>query len=122
MLKFLKIYCRYTGKKSSEVITALISAVKKTKSILFPNIHTILRIILTLPVTTCTCKRSISVLNRVKSFNGTTQLDDRLTGLCIICAYRDVETNWDKVVNTFANNNPRRMALINILDDEKLSN
>ena len=46
-----------------------------------------------------------------------TQLGDRLTGLCIICAYRDVEINWDKVINTFANKNPRRMALINILDD-----
>ena len=61
------------------------------------------------------------MLDRVKSFNRTTQLDDRLTGLCIICAYRDVEINWDKVINTFANKNPRRMALINILDDEKLS-
>ena len=58
------------------------------------------------------------MLNRVKSFNRTTQLDDRLTGLCIICAYRDIEINWDKVINTFANKNPRRMALINISDDE----
>ena len=101
---------------------ALTSAVKKTKSIIFPNIHTILRIMLTLPVITCTCERSMSVLNRVKSFNQTTQLDDRLTGLCIICAYRDVEINWDKVMNTYANKNHRQMALISILDDEKLSN
>ena len=57
-----------------------------------------------------------------QSFNRTTQLDDRLTWLCIICAYRDVEINWDKVINTFANKNPRRMVLIKILDDEKLSN
>ena len=77
---------------------------------------------LTFPVTTCTCERSISVLNRVKSFNRTTQWDDRLTGLCIICAYRDVEVNSDKVINSFANKTLRRMALINILDDEKLSN
>ena len=81
-----------------------------------------LRIMLTFPVTTCTCERSISALNRVKSFNRTTQLDDRLTGLYIICAYRDVEIKWDKVINTFANKNPRRMVLINISDDEKLSN
>ena len=29
--------------------------------------------------------KGISVLNRVKSFNRTTQADERLTGLCIIC-------------------------------------
>ena len=110
------------GGKPMTIATALRSAVKKTKSIMFPNIHTILRIMLTFPVTTCTCERSISVLNRVKSFNRTTQLDDRLTGLCIIFRYRNVEINWDKIINTFANKNPRRMALINILDDEKLSN
>ena len=62
------------------------------------------------------------MLNRVKSFNRITQLDDRLTGLCMICTYRDVEINWDKVTNTFASKIPRRMALINILDDEKVSN
>ena len=62
------------------------------------------------------------MLNRVKSFNRTIHLDDGLTGLYIICAFSDVEINWDKVINTFASQNPRRMALINILDIEKLSN
>lgn len=87
---------------------------------MFPNMHTILRIMLTFPVTTCTCERSIAVLNRVKSYNRTTQLDDRLTGLSMICAYRDTEIDWDKVINTFANKYPRRMMLINILDDDKV--
>ena len=65
---------------------------------IFPNIHTIIWILLTFPVTTCECERSISILNRVKSFNRTTQTDQRLTGLCIICAYRDVAIDWEKVV------------------------
>ena len=89
---------------------------------MFPNIHTIIQILLTFPVTTCECERSISISNRVKSFNRTTQTDQRLTGLCIICAYRDVAIDWEKVVNTFAIQNPRRMALINILDDDKEKN
>ena len=104
----------------SKILVLYMRKYQITKSIMFPNIHTILRIMLTFPVTTCTCERSISVLNRVKSFNRRTHLDDTLTGLCIICAYRDVKINWDKVINTFANKNPRRMALISILDDEIL--
>ena len=86
---------------------------------MFPNIHTILRILLTFPVTTCTCGRSISVLNRVKSFNRTSQTDERLNALCILAAYRDTKIDWDKVVNTFAAKYPRRMALINVFDDDK---
>ena len=58
----------------------------------------------------------------MKSFNRRAQLDERQIGLCIIYTYRDVEIIWDKVINTFANTNPKRMALINILDDEKVSN
>ena len=46
-------------------------------------------------------------------------LTERLTGLCIICAYRETPINWEKVVNTFAGANPRKMALRNILDDGK---
>ena len=75
---------------------------------------------LTFPVTTFTCERSIAVLNRVKSYSRTTQLDDRLTGLSMICTYRDTEIDWDKVINTFADKYPRRMMLINILDDDKV--
>ena len=95
------------------------SALKGLSKQLFPNIHTILRVLLTYPVTTCTCERSISVLNRMKSFNRTTQTDGRLNGLCILSAYRDTKIDWEKVVNTFAAHNPRRMAQINIFDDEK---
>ena len=98
------------------------SAVKKSNKILFPNIHTILRIIMTFPVTTCECERSISVLNRVKTYNSTTQIDQRLSGLCMIGAYREKDIDWEKVVNTYALENPRKMVLINIFDEEKEKN
>lgn len=34
----------------------------------FPNIHTLLRIICTLPATSCSCERSISGLKRLKTY------------------------------------------------------
>ena len=58
-------------------------------------------ILLTFPVTICKCERSITVLNRVKTFNGTSQIDQRLRDLCTICAFRDAATDWASVVNTF---------------------
>ena len=78
-----------------------------------------MRILLIFSVTSCECERSISALNRIKTFNRTTQTDERLTGLCIICAYRETPINLEKVVNTFAGANLRNMALRNILDDGK---
>ena len=94
-------------------------ALKVSSNVLFPNFHTIWRIILTFPITTCTWKRSTSVSNRVKSYNRTTQTDERLCGLCIIYAYMDTDMDWDEVVNIFAAISPRRMALINIMDYSK---
>ena len=99
--------------------TTLKSALTRSNRLFFPNIHTVIRIMLTFPVTTCECERSISILNRIKKFNRTTQTDERLNGLCILCAYRNIQIDWDKVVNTFASQFPRRMSLMNILDDEK---
>ena len=44
---------------------------------------------------------------------------ERLNALYILAAYKDTEIDWDKVVNTFAAKHPGRMAVINILDDDK---
>ena len=79
----------------------------------------ILRILLTFPITTCSCEQSISVLNRVKSYNRMTQTDERLTGLCLLHAKRDTSIDWDAVVNTFTAENPRKMSLINVMDESK---
>ena len=49
-----------------------------------------------------------------------TQTDEQLiTGLCLLCAYRDTSIDWDAVVNTFAAENPRKMSLINVMDESK---
>ena len=70
-------------------------------------------IMLTFPLKTYICERGISVLNksRVKTFNRTTQVDERLTGFCIIYAYIETAIDWDKDVNTFAAKIPGRSLL-----------
>jgi hypothetical protein len=116
----LLLFFQTFWQNSPDIPETLQGSLKKTDSLMFPNIHTILRLLLTLPITTCTCERSISVLGRIKTFNRTTMTDDRLSALCMICAYRHKQIDWEKMVNTFANQNPRRMVLQNILDDSKV--
>ena len=53
----------------------------------YPNINTILTIVDTLPVTSCSCERSCSTLRKLKTFNRTTMLEERLNGLALYRGY-----------------------------------
>ena len=46
------------------------SPAKAANESMFPNIHCLLRIICTLPVTSCECERSVRVLRRLKTYMG----------------------------------------------------
>ena len=54
----------------------------------FPNIHTALKIFGTIPVTTCSCERSISTLRRLKTFIKSTMGEKRLTTLALLNVHR----------------------------------
>ncbi|KAJ8893812.1 hypothetical protein PR048_006413 [Dryococelus australis] len=47
------------------------SALMKCEEILFPNLHILLKILATLPVTTVSVERSFSTLRRLKSISET---------------------------------------------------
>ena len=55
----------------------------------YPNIFTAFQIFVTIPVTTCTCKRSISGLRRLKTYLRSTMTDNRLTALALGAAGLD---------------------------------
>ena len=77
----------------------------------YPNINTILTltIVATLPVTSCSCERSCSTLRRLKTFNRTIMLEERLNGLALLYVHRQVPVDLDVAVDQFANAKPRRM-------------
>ena len=84
----------------------------------FPMIYECLRILGTVPVTTCECERSISVLRRLKSYLRSTMSQDRFTSLALLHIRREYEHNLDVIINRFAARHPRRMKLIDILNDD----
>ena len=77
----------------------------------FPNISTLLHIMTTLPVTSCECERSVSMLKLAKSSLRSTQTEDRLNGLLMMQCHRDVKLDADEVVTVFSQRQPRRMEL-----------
>jgi hypothetical protein len=83
---------------------------------LFPNVYTMLRLILVTPVTTATVERSNSSLRFVKNVYRSTMGEDRLNALLLLFIHRDIELDYEKIVDMFARRNARRMLLINPLD------
>ena len=87
-----------------------------TKTLIFVDkdyIYVLFVISATLPVTSCECERSISMLKLLKTSLRSTMGDERLNGLALMLIHRDVELNPDAVVEEFSRRHPRRLLLIN---------
>ena len=100
----------------SSLPKSLSSALKQT-SALFPNIAVLLRIMCTLPVTSCSAERSFSTLKRLKTPLRSTMRTDRLTNLSLLTVHRDITIDISEAVDEFCRRYPRRMELANILSD-----
>ena len=84
---------------------------------MFPNIHGILRLVCTLPVTSCECECSVSVLRCLKTYLRSTISQDRLCGLALMHINYSMELDLDEIINIFARKHPRRMVLGNVFSD-----
>ena len=90
------------------------AAIKDCDSDSFPNISILLQLACTLPVTSCECERSASVLRQL---NNHARIDgkSRLSHLALLHIHYDAEVNLDEVVDCYARLHPRRLQLESIL-------
>ena len=73
----------------------------------FPNIRVLLSIVATLPVTSCECEHSISMLKLIfKNPLRSTMKQDRLNGLALFYNHRDVKLTPEEVVEEFSLRHP----------------
>ena len=77
----------------------------------FPNMYTLFCIKGTLPVTSCECERSISMLKLIKV---STLGQECLNGLAMLYYHRSIKLTPEEVVDKFARCHTRRMLLSNI--------
>lgn len=74
----------------------------------YPCVALLLRIFATLPVTTATSERSFSALKYIKNYSlRFTMSQDRLNGLAHLYVNRDIELNYDDVIDEFSKVNRR---------------
>jgi len=76
----------------------------------YPNIHRMLKLCVTLPVSTATAERSFSTLRRMKTYLRNSIGEDRLNGLALLHIHREVVITVDEVLDRFASKK-RRLPL-----------
>ena len=106
-----KIYWQNREDKPSTCLTAL----KACDQVLFSNVHTLLKIACTLPITSCECERSASMLRRLRNYMRATMSKERLTSLALIHTHYEYKHDYDQIVDRFSKLHPRRMELENII-------
>jgi hypothetical protein len=123
----LQAWCiKWNNEEEGKECNTIPKTLAKTDKLFFPNLHTLLRIAATLPVTSCTCERSISTLRLLKTRLRSTMTNNRLNGLAMLFVHRErsnpeTQLDMENIVNEFAALHPRRMELADLgaaKDDE----
>ncbi|XP_041472075.1 52 kDa repressor of the inhibitor of the protein kinase-like [Lytechinus variegatus] len=76
-----------------------------------PSIHTLLKLLATLPVSTSSSERSFSTMKRIKTYLRNTMGQDRLNGLALLNIHREISINTDEILSRLAEEAPRRINL-----------
>ncbi|CAI6357660.1 unnamed protein product [Macrosiphum euphorbiae] len=77
-----------------------------------PNIYMLLKIAVTLPVSSASTERSFSKLKIIKTRLRSTMAESRLEGLMRIACEQDVPINTDNVINNFAKNSNKLLKIL----------
>lgn len=79
------------------------------------NIRCMLTIITITPVTSATVERGNSRLKYIKNDYRSTCLNDRRNALLLVFIHKDIQVDYDAVIDMYARRNPRKMIFINPL-------
>lgn len=112
-------YVKWKREENTHGINALPTSLCHTLpyvSSYYANIGILLRLLCTLPVTSCSSERSFSALKRIKTSLRSTMGNERLTGLTLLHIHRDIDIDIQEVIDEFARRHPRRMKLANLLE------
>ena len=98
-----------------ELPDSLAAAIKKCDNSIFPNLFVLLKIGCTLPVTSCECERSFSVMRRLRSWLGVSMTMGRLRNLALMNIHRDMTVDYDDALKIFMQLHPRKRLLTNLI-------
>ncbi|CAF1186798.1 unnamed protein product [Didymodactylos carnosus] len=68
----------------------------------FPNMMSMVKAALTIPVSSATCERVFSKMKLIKTRLRNTMADERLSNLCILSIERDFQVNFQQIIEQFS--------------------
>ena len=102
--------------KTDHLPDSPIEALNKCDSRQFPNISTLLRIMSTIPVTSCEAERTFSALRRLKPFLRTTMGENRLSSLTLLHVHGNIAIDLDDAVDRYARLRTRKLPKLYFVD------
>ena len=80
----------------------------------YPNLHVLLRICATIPVTSCECEQSSSVLKRLHTYLRASMEQTRLSALPLLHVNYDANIDIKEVIDIFDRKKERALGFANI--------
>ena len=106
------------SQSGSQSLPATANAAIQEASCTFLNIRVLLKILCTMPVTSCSDERSFSALKRIKTPIRSMMANERLTDLALLHIHRDIPVDTAAIINEFAQRHPRRLEMANTLSSD----
>lgn len=107
-------YTKWKTEEQDNGSSALPSSLSSTLpriSAFYPNIHALVTVLCTLPVTSCSAERSFSGLKRIKTVVRSSMGNERLSSLALLHMHQDIPVDVDEVIDEFSRRHPRRIQL-----------
>ena len=114
----LDVWLRYwtkIEKKNSESIPDSIQSTLKSfphSEGVFDNLTAALKLLATIPITSCECERTFSALRRLKNYSRSTMTEDRLNGLALLHIHLGIKIDRSHVIDKFVSKGPRRLDFL----------
>lgn len=103
--------------RREDIPDSIDATLEQIDKVAYVNIYTILQILITIPISSASCERSISTLRNLKTYLRNTMVQYRLNGLALMHAHRGMELDLEQIIDLFANLHPRRMRMENIVNE-----
>jgi len=91
-------------------IHGLQSALKLAHKDLYPNIHTIFKLLIVFPVTSVSCRCSLLALRRLNIWLWSTMTGEHLCGLAMLHSHRNMAVNRENILRRYDASGNRKLG------------
>lgn len=104
-------WAKWANKAANQRPSTGTDALSHCDSRFYPNVYKLLQILVTLPVTAASAERTFSSMRLLKNYLRSTMSEERMVGLALLYAHRNVDISVSEVIDRFAKL-PRRVNFV----------